>query len=511
MSGRIFDLSREPPPADLSVDVLVVGSGSAGATAAWDLARAGRSVIVLEEGGDFTGLALTQRDAAMYDQLYMDRGGRATSDLGVSVLQGRVLGGGGIINAADVVPIHEGVLRHWVKRWGLTDYTPEALGPYERRALEELSANTPAEDSMNQNNRLLRDGAKALGWRGEVMMHNRVGCAGLGACLIGCPLDAKKSVRFVAVPGAIEAGARFFVRTRAVKIEDAGHEVKTVRARTLDPRGYHEQGELAIRAKVVILAANAIASAQLLLRSGVGNDHVGRHVSLQPQLPVTAWFPDREVRFFRGIPQSYAVTEFERKDDPEHGFWGFRVESIGGTPGIVSTMQSVLGAEGKERMTRYPRQAAALCLLPDEPVGTVQVESNGRLRIHYALTSEIKSRFRDAARAAAKLFLAAGAKEVAVPCAPPIVMRSLADLTLLDGMSLLPVTVPLISAHQQGGVRFASSPRDGAADPDGQIYGARGVYVFDSAGYPSSSSSHTMTPIMTTAHFLAARLAARAG
>jgi choline dehydrogenase-like flavoprotein len=90
-------------------------------------------------------------------------------------------------------------------------------------------------------------------------------------------------------------------------------------------------------------------------------------------------------------------------------------------------------------------------------------------------------------------------------------MRSLADLRLLEGMSLLPVTVPLISAHQQGGVRFAPSPRDGAADPDGQVYGARGVYVFDSAGYPSSSSSHTMTPIMTTAHFLAARLAARAG
>ena len=25
------------------------------------------------------------------------------------------------------------------------------------------------------------------------MQHNRVGCAGLGKCLVGCPLDAKKN------------------------------------------------------------------------------------------------------------------------------------------------------------------------------------------------------------------------------------------------------------------------------------------------------------------------------
>jgi len=510
MSG-VFDLSREAPPPDLSADIVIVGSGSAGATAAWDLARAGRSVIVLEEGGDFTGTKLTQRDGRMYDQLYMERGGRATTDLGVTVLQGRVLGGGGIINAADVVPIHDSVLHHWVKRWGLTDFTPEALEPYKRRALEELSANTPGEETMNRNNQLLREGAGKLGWRGEVMMHNRVGCGGLGACLIGCPLDAKRSPRFVAIPRAIEAGARFFVRTRAVRIEGASSEVKTVRARSLDERGYHERGELAFRAKVVILAANAIASAQLLIQSGLGNEHVGRHVSLQPQLPVTAWFPGEDVRFFRGIPQSYAVTEFEELSDPDHGFWGFRVESIGGTPGIVSTLLSVQGSAGKEQMTRYPRMAAALCLLPDEPVGTVTVERSGRLRIHYALTEELKTRFRRAARAAARMFLAAGAKEVTVPSAPPVVVRTEADLPLLDALSLAPVTVPLLSAHQQGGVRFAPSARDGAADPDGQVYGTRGVFVFDSAGYPSSSSSHTMTPIMTTAHYLAARLLARAG
>lgn len=75
----IVDLSTQAAPRGLVCDVLVIGSGSGGATAARVLAEAGREVVVLEEGADRTGKDLTQRDGAMYDQLYMDRGGRVTA------------------------------------------------------------------------------------------------------------------------------------------------------------------------------------------------------------------------------------------------------------------------------------------------------------------------------------------------------------------------------------------------------------------------------------------------
>ncbi len=511
MSGAILDLSRQAAPGTITAEICVVGSGSAGATAAWDLARAGREVVVLEEGGDFTGARLTQRDGRMYDQLYMERGGRATADLSVTVLQGRVLGGGGVVNACDVVPIHEGVLRHWQRRWGLTDFAPEALAPFQARAMQDVSASRPDADDpvlFNRNNRLLRRGAEALGWKGEVMLHDRAGCAGIGTCLIGCPIDAKRSPRAVAVPGAVAAGARFLVRARAVRIDGAGEELKTVRARRLDPEGRRELDGFAVRARVVVLAANAVSSAELLLRSGIGNQHVGRHLSLQPQLPVAAFFDD-EVRAFRGIPQSYAVTQFEELDHPEHGWWGFRVEAIAGTPGIAATLLSRLGRAGEEDMRRYGHLAAALCLLPDEAQGRVEVEGSGRLRIHYSFADEQRRRYRSAARAAARMYLAAGAREVLVPAVPPVTVRSEADLPRLDDLALRPATAPFLSAHQQGGVRLAPSPRDGAADPEGRVYGARDVLVLDSGGYPSSAASHTMVPIISTAHYLAARLEAR--
>lgn len=501
---EFLDCSKSSP-GDLTVEVCIVGSGCGGATAAWELALAGKDVLVLEEGGDFTGAKLTQRDGAMYDQLYMDRGGRTTTDLSISVLQGRALGGGGVINACDVVPISDPVLRHWQRKYGLIDFSPEALAPFRDRAFQDLSANTPREDQVNANNRLLRKGTEALGWKGEVMRHNRVDCAGVGTCLIGCPLDRKKNPRFVAIPAAQAAGAQFFTRARVTRIDDAGQELKTLQVRRLDAKGYHEVGGFTVKAKVVILAANAIGSTALLLRSGLGNANVGKFVSLQPQLPVTAMF-EEGVRFFRGIPQSWAVTEFEQHDHPEHGLWGFRLEAVAGTPGIVGSILPELGVAGLERMKHYQNLAASLLLLPDAPQGSVRVEPNGRLRIDYALDDEQRARFRAAIKAVARVYLAAGAKEIYVPSIPPLRLTSEAELGLVDALPFTPASMPFLSAHQQGGVRFSPDEKGGGANPDGLVYGTRGVYVFDSSGFPSSSSSHTMTPIITVSRYLARKL-----
>lgn len=507
-AGAILDLSAEPRQNDRTVDVLVIGSGCAGATAARGLARAGREVLVLEEGGDFTGDKLTQRDSRMYDQLYMDRSGRMTSDLSIAIMQGRVLGGSAVINASDVVPLSDEVLRFWQQRFGLLDYSPETLEPYRQRALADLRASRISDDQLNRANRLLMEGAAKLGVKGEVMMHNRVGCQGLGTCLIGCPVGAKQNPRWVAIPEAVAAGATFLCRARAVRIDDATAELKRVLVRVLDPEGYHEVDSFTVRARVVILAANAIGSTHLALRSGLGNAHVGKKLSLQPQLGVVARFRE-EIVPYRGIPQAFAVTEGERVDD-EHGLWGYRIEAIMGTPGIISALLPRVGPDVMAAMAVYNRIAASLILVPDEPSGSVAVTKGGRVRIDYQHLDNHKQRLRDGAKLAARCYLAAGAYEVEVPTNRPVFVRSERDLTLIDAIPFEPCSAPLMSAHQQGGLRMASSEQHGACAPDGQLYGARGVYCFDSALFPSSSSSHTQAPIIATAHYLTERLLAKA-
>lgn len=506
--ANIISYAEEKAPKDLTAEICIIGSGCGGATAARVLSEAGHDVVVLEEGGDYTGEALNQRDAQMYDQLYMDRGGRMTEDMSISILQGRVLGGGGVINACDVVPIPPGVLAFWRKKYGLGDLTEEAIAPYQQQALDDLSASRIPRQQVNRANRFLEQGAMKLRYKGEVMKHNRVGCGGLGTCLIGCPLNAKRNPRFVAIPAALEAGARFLTRVRAVKIENAGAELKQVQVRCLDAMGYHEHATFTIRAKTVIVAANAIASTQLLLRSGLGNEHVGRHISLQPQLPLIAFYKDK-VNGFMGIPQSYAVTEFEEEDNPEHGLWGFRIEGIMGTPGIASTLSPYTGATLKEYMAQYAYLASSLLLAPDDPVGTMKLTPSGRPVVQYTQEENHKARLRHATKEASRIYLASGADRVGAPTLPPLEIASESDLAKADSLQFAPATAPMISAHQQGGVRMASSPKNGACDFDAQVYGTRGVYTFDSSWFPSSSSSHTMTPIITMSYYLSNRLLAK--
>ena len=179
-----------------------------------------------------------------------------------------------------------------------------------------------------------------------------------------------------------------------------------------------------------------------------------------------------------------------------------------GTPGIVASTLPRGGAGGKELMTGDDRLAGVLCLVPDTPSGWVDLRSDGRPRIRYTLRPDTRDRLKAAAKSAARIYFAAGAREVFVPVGGGLLIRREADIDQIDGLRLRPAEAPLVSAHQRGSMRMATSERDGAVDPTGRVYGTRDVYVFDTSSFPSSASTHTMTPTISMSRYLASRLAA---
>lgn len=184
----------------LQADVCVIGSGGGGAVVAAELAEAGRSVVVLEQGHHWTAKDFTQREEEMLPRLFEEGGMRMTVDGGINILQGRNVGGSTVHNLCYAMRTPDPILRMWREELGLGELTPEALAPSFARIEKGLKVKQIREDEVNKLNRLIRAGADKLGYSGFVTKHNREGCVKSGYCILGCSYDAKQSMLITYVP-----------------------------------------------------------------------------------------------------------------------------------------------------------------------------------------------------------------------------------------------------------------------------------------------------------------------
>jgi choline dehydrogenase-like flavoprotein len=108
--------------------------------------------------------------------------------------------------------------------------------------------------------------------------------------------------------------------------------------------------------------------------------------------------------------------------------------------------------------------------------------------------------------AAARLLLAAGAKQVHTLHTEPIAITGTKDLARLAHAEYGPNRIGLFSAHVNGTCRMGSDSRTAGVSPEGERYGARGVYVCDGSILPTSLGVNPQETIMALASILSDRL-----
>jgi choline dehydrogenase-like flavoprotein len=480
----------------LRCDVVVVGSGPAGSTVARELAAAGVDVLVLEAGplvspGQYPRSALRSMSTQYREWGASVVLGRAP----MPYVQGRMVGGGSPINGAICWRLPRDVWAEWVEAdAALGDALPFAELESITRALEQRLGVAPTDAAIaGRKNTLMAKGAEALGLEHRPIRRNVVGCEGLGRCLEGCPKDRKQSVDRTLLEDARADGARLMSRVEVERVRVSGRRV--LRATGVEARAASGARVFVEARHAVVLAASAVQSPLLLMRSGLGQGPVGRHFSCHPGVSMAARFRE-PVRMWQGATQGHEVIGLRHE--------GLKFEVLGFGLAVLASRLPGIGEElarGVSEMAHYLDWGAAVRADAEGRVRSVA----GRAVVSYTPSARDVRRFRRGLSVLGEMMLAAGAESLH----PGVrgfdsVVRDVSALERLEHEGpASPAAFTSAITHMFGTCRMGSDPRRSVVRPDFRHHAAEALYVADSSVFPTNLGVNPQLAIMAMASLCA--------
>jgi choline dehydrogenase-like flavoprotein len=477
--------NTEPAGEGEECDVVIVGSGAGGASAAAMLAEAGLDVLVLEAGPHY------DRDSYPSDRLEAIAG--IYRDAGLTIAEGRppipvpvakVVGGTTVINSGTCFRAPSPVLEEW-RRFGV-GWAGDLDADYGEA--EEFLRVTPLDpERMGRNGQLAMEGAAAIGASGGPIHRNAGSCVQCSSCPFGCEIDAKRGMHVSYLPRAVAAGARLRagVQARRVLVEE-GRAVG-VECR-LEGDGVRGRAYSVRARRAVIASGGALGTPELLRRSGLGNEHVGRNLHIHPACWVGARY-EEEVRGWEGVMQSFYIDQWEPQ--------GVLLEATFTPLAFGGGWLLGAGRAHQRAMLDFGHVGSIGVHLSDRSSGRVGLGADGSLRASYRLSDEDAGRLVHGIARAAEVHFAAGATEVYPNIARVGVLKP-GGLAEFEATAFKPSELRLEAFHPMGTARIAADPREGACAPDGSLYGTRDLYVADTSLFPTSVG---VNPMMTAIAF----------
>jgi choline dehydrogenase-like flavoprotein len=496
----------------IEADVVVIGSGAGGGVTAEILANAGLNVAIVEEGPLASSSEFNMREREAYPRLYQESAGRQTQDKGITILQGRCVGGGTTVNWTSSFRTPPGTLAHWRKAHGLQQMTEAELEPWFRQMEARLSI-APWPVVPNENNDILRRGCAKLGWSSGTLSRNVKGCLNIGYCGMGCPTNAKQSMLVTTIPAALDRGATLLHRARVVRLSLDGERVVACEARGVAHSGASPSPHRVIlRARHFVLAAGAIGSPAILMRSHAPDPdlNLGRRTFLHPTVVSAAVMPNR-VDGYYGAPQSIFSDQF--LDTPLEGPAGFKLESGPTHPILVGITLPGFGDRHAQWMGQLPNLQVVIALIrdgfhPESRGGRVVLRSDGAAVLDYSMSPYLWDAARRAYLAMAEIQFAAGARQVMPVHESAAPVSSWADAKdAIERLSMRALAARLVSAHVMGGCAMGPDARSSVVAQTGRHHQLANLSVHDASIFPTSLGANPQLSIYAQAARLSTALA----
>jgi long-chain-alcohol oxidase len=499
-----FEPLRPAGDRVLGCDVVVVGSGAGGGTAAGVLAAAGLDVVVLEAGEVFAGLMIDGDERTGLAH-YLDGAATTTADGGIGLLAGACLGGGTVVNYTTAFRTPDDVRDEWAAA-GVPAFAEDGF----TAALDAVSARfsvTRAESEPGPRCAILARGCEALGWHHDRMPRNVRGCDAVscGFCGYGCRAGAKQSTLVTYLADAAGAGARIVVGTRAERVIVTAGAARGVVARTA------AGDRVTVRSRAVVVACGALQTPVLLRRSGLANPRIGRGLRVHPATAVLGQFDD-VVEPWTGTMQAVYSDQLRRLD---RGY-GVKFETAPAHPGLVGMFLPWRSArQSLDDLRLLPRISPVAVLLRDRDAGEVRVSREGAPRVLYRLSDYDAGHLHAGIAGAARILEAAGATRVGsvhqarLSYEPGRSGDHGTFVAACASAGYAPGRLTLASFHLMASAAMGGSAATSACDPQGECWEVRDLIVCDGSAFPTSSGVNPMLSIAALAHMNASRLVER--
>jgi len=514
-------------------DVLIIGAGASGATAAWNLADTKMRIVCLEQGG--------WMNPAEYPSAERDWEARAQGDFSINPNRRRQpadypvndddcpikianfngVGGGTVLYAGHYPRFHpsdfkvaslDGVADDWP-----IDY--ETLEPFyaENDRMTGVSglAGDPAYPPkqslmpplpMGRSGQKIASGFDAMGWHfwpsdsaiATQPYDGRAECINLGFCLHGCAQGAKASTDITYWPHAIRAGVelRTWCRVKEITVNDEGMASGVV---YFDDNG-DEQFQ---PAHMVIMACNGVGTPRILLNStseqfpdGLANTNglVGRNLMLHPYASIQGIFED-ELDGYRGPHDSLWSQEFYETDENRGFVRGFTYEFNRGRGPVATALTGAFSGrvpwgEGHHHAYRrlFTRMAGVVSICEDLPElhNTVTLDATlkdahgiAAPKMSYTISDNSQKMLDFSVERASEALRAAGATELMIES---------------------PLSVG--GWHLMGTARMGRDPQHSVVNEWGRAHDVRNLFVIDGSIFVTSAGVNPTRTIQTLALYI---------
>jgi choline dehydrogenase-like flavoprotein len=487
-------------------DVAIVGSGPCGAVVAYELARAGRRVVLLEEGPPFTPADFELEGSRSMARTMREGGLRSTRGTILPTMQAIALGGGSLVNSAICVRPPDTVFERWATGFELEITNRAQLDPHYDAVAEFLGIAPTPENVLGRRNTLFRDGCDALGYASEPIARNVRGCRGSGECFTGCRNRAKQSMDISYIPAAIRHGARVLTSVQVQELQHEGSRALGVSGQVAEPLTGRLSHRFRVRAKIVVLAAGCMATPVLLQRSGNAanrSGQVGENLQFHPGVAIAGFFPERVDPQF-GATQGYQSLHFLDQ--------GFKLETLWAPPAVMAVRMPGFGHPLQQIFSEFPHMAVWDAIASThKSLGSVRARRRGldpQLTWHMH-PDDVRILAR-ALWALAEIFFAAGATKI-MPGVNGLseIFHSLAEAEPLRTHPIRASDLVCGGNHAFCTTRMHGDPSRGVVDEIGRCHDFDNLYIADTGIFPQCPSVNPMFTGMALARRQAEALVAR--